>query len=297
MGQSRLTVAIVTYRTPELALACVARVLEQRPSVAVRVVDSAPTDAFAAELRSAHPTAVYVPVVNRSYSHAVNVGLAGVESEYVALMNADVELGNDTFPALIGALDADATAGAAGPLALTPRGSPQDLGPLYRLKYAALARRRARSTAREAPVSVEVPWLSGCLQVVRLSWWRAAGGYDEAFRFTNEDLDFGLRLSAMGARSLLVDTPVVHLGGTSTPAHPAFSLEGRRGGLLVGRRHYPPALQAAQRAFVYLEATIGSVFAPTPGARAASGELRRMALSGDIELSPFGATLDERPAW
>jgi N-acetylglucosaminyl-diphospho-decaprenol L-rhamnosyltransferase len=263
---------------------------------AVRLVDTDPSAEFAARVAAEHPSVTYVPSANHSYSHAVNVGLAGAKAEYVALMNADVVLRPTTFSDLISALAADSGAGAAGPLALGRDGRPQNLGPLYARHYRALARLRERGAAA-SPVSVDVPWLSGCLHLIRRTDWEALGGYDPAFRFWNEDLDFGLRLGAAGRRSLLVDASVVHLGGTSTPSHPAFKLEGRRGGLLVGKRHYPAALFAAQRAVVYAEAATGSFFARTPGGRAAHAELLRIVRSGDFGATPFGTTLDERPAW
>ncbi len=293
MAEPRLTLAVVTYRTPDLALDCLRRVAVAAPTAAVRLVDTDPSPAFAARLAAAMPDVEYVAAANRSYSYAVNLGLARAATEFVALMNADVLVEGRTFDDLLGALERDAGAGAAGPLAAGPDGRPQDLGPVYARHYRALA----RSSADPGPASVSVPWLSGCLHVVRSAAWAALGGYDEAFRFCNEDLDFGLRLARTGLHSLLVDTPVVHLGGSSTPSHPAFRVEGRRGGLIVGRRHYPAPLFAAQRAFVFLEGLAGGVLARRPGVRAAYRELSRIAATGDLGASPFGATLDDRPAW
>lgn len=295
MGDASLAVAVVTYRTPDLALECLRQVASAAERADVRLVDTDPSAEFAALVAAEHPHVRYVPSANHSYSHAVNVGLADATAEYVALMNADVVLRPTTFSDLIAALAADGSAGAAGPLALGQDGQPQDLGPLYARHYRALARLRERGVA--APRSVVVPWLSGCLHLIRRTDWVALGGYDTAFRFWNEDLDFGLRLGAAGRHSLLVDSSIVHLGGTSTPSHPAFKLEGRRGGLLVGKRHYPAALFAAQRAVVYAEAATGSFCARTPGERAAHAELLRIVRSGDFDATPFGATLDERPAW
>lgn len=290
----RLTVAAVHYRTPELAVSCLERVRRSAPQAELRLVDTDPDEAFARALAKERPDVAYLGAANRSYAHAVNVGLAGATTEYLAFMNADVIVTDRTFSDLIAALGADRDAGAAGPLVNDRGGRLQGLGPAYAGHYRRL---RRASHADAVPHAVTVPWLSGCLTVVRLSDWRALGGYDEAFRFYNEDLDFGLRLRESGRRNLLVDTPVVHLGGTSTPAHPAFALEGRRGGLLVGKRHYGAALRAAQVAFVAVEAAVGSLLARTPGRRAANAELLRIVRTGDLGATPFGATLDERPDW
>lgn len=306
----RLTVAVIQFRTPELALRCVDLVRASAPGAEVRLVDTEPGTELERRLSRSHPDALYVPAENRSYSHAVNVGLSGAETEHVALMNADVLVEKRTLRDLVAALDADPDAGAAGPLVRDGVGKLQGLGPVYAQHHRRLARAEATVTAapaagssdgpgapRRVPPAVPVPWLSGCLEVVRRSDWLALGGYDESFRFFNEDTDFGLRLGEAGRRNLLVATPAVHLGGTSTPAHPAFALEGRRGGLVVGKRHYAPAFYAGQRAFVWLEASLGSVLSPSPGRRAAHAELLRMLRTGDLDATPFGATLDDRPAW
>jgi len=298
MGESRLAVAVVNYRTPKLTDDCLSLVLAAAPRADVRLVDTDPTASFEREIASAYPAVTYVPCANHSYAHAVNTGLEGADADYLALMNADVMVGARTFADLTGALDSDQGAGAAGPLAQDEAGRPQSLGAWYGRHYRALARRaRGNPGPGAAPASVVVPWLSGCLHVIRRSDWLALGGYDETFRFWNEDLDFGLRLAAAGRRSLLVGSPVAHLGGSSTPSHPAFSVEGRRGGLIVGRRHYPRGLYALQRGFVCLEAAGRCVLGRSPGERAAQAELLRMARTGDLATSPFGATLDDRPEW
>ncbi len=294
VAAARLTVAVVHYRTPELATACLELVSRSAPGADVRLVDADPDPGLARALAGSHPDVAYVGVPNRSYAHAVNAGLADASTEYVAFMNADVIVADSTFSDLVAALESRPLAAAAGPFVADGDGKPQGLGPLYARYYRRLSRSRPSGGA---PAAVAVPWLSGCLTVARLRDWRDLGGYDEAFRFYNEDLDFGLRASEAGRSNLLVATPVVHLGGTSTPSHPAFALEGRRGGLLVGRRHYPAWLRTAQVAFVASEAALGVVLARTPGRRAANAELLRMLRAGDLDATPFGPTLDERPDW
>src|SRR5690606_8286742 len=107
-------------------------------------------------------------------------------------------------------------------------------------------------------------------------------------------LDHGLRAARLGYENLLVATPVTHLGGTSTPAHPAFHVEGRRGGYLVTARHLPRATALAHRAYLVVEGTLGSVLGGSAAARAAHRAVARMAVRGAWEPSPFGPTLDGR---
>ena len=223
---------------------------------------------------------------NRSYAHAVNIGLAGLTgSRFLALMNDDVLVRPSTFTDMIAALRSAPGAGLAGPVALDRSGRPQDLGIPYRLAY---ARARAGSAA------TNVAWLSGCLIVMTREAYCATGGFDETFRFTNEDIDLCLRARRLGYGSLLVPTQVVHLGGSSTPAHPAFHVEGRRGGYLVTARHLPRTLAPLHRAYLVLEGTVGAALSPTANRRRAHRQVAAMAAEASWDTAPFGPSLDDR---
>lgn len=228
-----------------------------------------------------------VSVPNRSYAHAVNAGFAMLDgADLLTMMNDDVLVEPRTFADLLSALAAHPGAGLSGPIPLTAGGRPQDLGVPYRLAYA-----RARKSPSGAAA---VAWLAGCLVVMTRQAYVATGGLDETFRFTNEDLDLSLRARALGYTSLLVDTEVTHLGGTSTPRHPAFHVEGRRGGYLITQRHLPPVLAAAHRAYLVLEGGVGALLGPTKSSRAAHRGVARMAFTGSWRTGPFGPSLDDR---
>src|SRR5690606_27641952 len=223
-------------------------------------------------------------------------GLAALPGlPYLALMNDDVLVEERTLADLVAALEAHPEAGAAGPLAYDGSGRLQDMGLPYRLVQGralraagvapasvdrgALDRAVGAAPARR-PAAVRAPWLAGCLKVVARQAHVATGGYDEGFRCTNEDLDHGLRAARLGYTNLLVATPVTHLGGTSTPSHPAFHVEGRRGGYLVTERHLPGAARLAHRAYLVLEGSVGALLAPDPRARQAHRAVARMARQG-----------------
>lgn len=285
-----LGVVVVHHRSPEPLFDALWRLGAVEQDAVIVLVDTAPDPDVLAEARRIVPSLRVVTPTNHSYSHSVNTGfeaLAELEPRYLALMNADVMVEQDTFTALMAALEAHPDAGIAGPLALTPAGRPQDLGPLYAVNY-----RRLR---RAADGRVRVRWLSGCLQVVRPAVLESVGGYDPAFRFCNEDTEFCLRAAVRGSfTSLLVDTPVIHLGGTSTPSHPAFHVEGRRGGYLLSTRFQPPTVRFLHRGFLRAEAAVGGTFARDPVTKAAHRRMAALIRCGGWDDSPFGATLDDR---
>ena len=284
-GGQELGIAVVHHRTPAGLLGeAHSRLQKAAPRAGIVLVDSGGPGA--AEPLDLPPAVEVLEVSNHSYSHAVNRGLERLEQPFLVLMNADVLVEGDTFERLMQAARRDPKAGVVGPLALNRAGRPQDLGLPYRLAYAAAA----RAGAAGAPVS----WLSGCLQLIDRRLWLELGGYDESLRFTNEDLEFCLRARRAGWICRLASAPVVHIGGTSTPSHPAFHVEGRRGGYLLSQRYRSPAEAFLHRGFLRAEALLGSLVARDESARASHRAMQRLLDDGDWQRSPFGATLDDR---
>lgn len=288
-----LGVAMVHYRTPEVAKRALTLLLAAAPDAHVVLVDAAPEAAFGAELVEEFPTVTFLPVPNHSYARSVNLGLKTLETPYLVQMNADVLVGPRTLTHLLNVIKREPRAGLVGPLALTRKGRPQHLGAPYAWYYMRLSSKRGLGD-RAAGASVKVPWLSGCMQVMTRQAWEEAGGFDERFRFFNEDMDFSYRLRALGYTLHLVDSPVTHLGGASTPAHPAFHVEGRRGGMLFSERHKGPAFRAAQRAFLWAEARFGRALTKDPAVKHAHEEMLTLLRTGAWHESPFGETLDDR---
>lgn len=245
--------------------------------VVVDASGDAPTERFP-------PGVDYLRVTNHSMAATANAGLAWGDAPFACHMNADVYIGPETFPRLLAELDRPGV-GIVGPVNRTLSGAWQPLGPLYRWHYLRLAASGAASTA--------VPWLSGCLQVVRRTALERVGGLDPSYRFYNEDLEWCLRLRRAGFGCRMVATEVVHLGGSSTPDHPAFVIEGLRGGARVTRSYLPRWLHPLQRAAVLLDAERRARF----GDAELRGAYRRVAAMyrrGRFDEDPFGATLDDR---
>lgn len=292
-----LGIAVVHYRTPEVALDCLARLARAAPNAEVVLVDTAPEPAFQQRLAEQHPHVRFLAAPNHSYSRSVNLGLAQLHTPLVALMNADVLVEPNTFTDLVAVLEQHPRDAVVAPLALTPDGAPQRMGWPYERHYRRLrSAGRAPRAAGAPPAAVDITWLAGYLQLMPRTLWERVGGYDEAFRFFNEDIDFCARVRRSGAACLLVNSEVVHLGGSSTPAHPAFHVEGRRGGMLISQRHRGPAFRGVHRAFLWAEALLGRATARSAEQRQAHAMMLELLRSGGWHEGPFGATLDERRA-
>ena len=287
---SALEVAVIHHATPTLLARCLEALADHAPDVDVRVVDTAFDPSLARLLDGAHPRLTWTAVPNHSLAAGVNAALRRATRPFIAHMNADVFVGAGTLEALLAAMD-DETVAMAGPLALTEAGAVQDLGLPYRWHYARV--RWQRRHASRTPAAVDVPWLSGCLQLVRLSAVQRVGGMDASLRFYNEDLEWCLRLRRAGYRCRLVGTEVVHQGGAATPAGPRFLVEGLRGGYVVSRRYAPPLVRAGHRLAVALSAEVATRAASDGARRSAWREVARRFRANDLDRSGFGATLDD----
>ena len=268
-----LTILVLHYRTPDLLKTCLEHLTTFAPGARILVLDSSPEE----------PPALGVEVVrvpNHSFAHTLNCGLKLTCTPFVAHMNADVFVSAETFPRLRSAIDRLGV-GIVGPRARTKAGRFQDQGLPYRLHYARSARRP----------TIAVPWLSGCLQLVRMEAVREVGGMDASLRFYNEDLEWCYRFRRAGWRCELVQTDVLHLGGSSTPKDPRFLVEGYRGGYKLSQRYHGALYQGLHRNTVKLLSGWGRRFSRDPVRRQAAQQIAAMFQQRRFDESPFGPTL------
>ncbi len=278
-----LTVLVIHYRTPLLLRACLRRLRRHAAGAHLVVVESGDAEETS-ELLRAFPGVALLRVANHSLAHAVNEGLKRCETRVAAHINADVLVGEETFGRLLGVLGTART-GMVGPLPLTPRGSVQDQGLPYRLHTWRLAR-------RPPGAALGVSWLAGCLQVVRMEAVLAVGGMDPSLRFYNEDIDWSWRLRRAGWHCRLVNSPVLHLGGSATPARPDFLLEGYRGGYKLSQRYRGRGYRWLHRRAVLAQSFWEARCGKDPLRREAFARIARMFRQGRFDISPFGDSLE-----
>ncbi len=270
-----LSIVVVHHRTPDVLRTCVATLAAAAPGARVVVVNSGPPE----DVAGLEVETLQVP--NHSFAHAVNCGLGLVTTPYAAHMNADVYVTKETFPKLLEALEQPGV-GMVGPRARTPDGRLQPQGLPYRRHYRRLGGRH----------SVSVPWLSGCLQLVKMEAVRAIGGMDASLRFYNEDTEWCYRFRQGGFACHLVNTDVVHLGGASTPDDPRFIVEGFRGGYKLSQRLHGRVYQGLHRAVVRGLSGWNKRFSRNPAQRQAAAQIETMLRQNDFDDSLFGETLD-----
>ncbi|MDR2886257.1 MAG: glycosyltransferase family 2 protein [Rikenellaceae bacterium] len=196
--------------------------------VGIVVADNGSTDGSMALLDENFPGVEVVRLdENYGYAGGYNRALAQVEADYWVLMNSDVEPAPGWCEPLINAMEADPLLGAIAPklLSYTER---------TRFEYAGASggfidflgypfcRGRILGTVEydhgQYDVPREVFWASGACMMVRASYFREAGGFDEAFFAHMEEIDLCWRMQLRGWKVTVEPASTVyHLGGGTLP--------------------------------------------------------------------------------
>jgi|tagenome__1003787_1003787.scaffolds.fasta_scaffold20980153_5 GT2 family glycosyltransferase len=245
---ARLTVAIPTYNRRDLMDVVLPPVLAQEIDAAldVVVVDDGSTDGTAACVRERWPSVRVVEQENRGISAAMNRCLEeGVGSDYVALLNNDVEVAPGWAAAIVAALDADAHAGSATGKMLDYGVRDVLDGAGDEMRWSSGCWRRGHGERDRGQYDRQEYVLSACggAAVYRRAAIDDVGGFDSDFVAYYEDVDWGLRAQLLGWRCVYVPSAVCfHMGSASTTSSERandFAMLLRRNGFFLILKDFP----------------------------------------------------------
>jgi GT2 family glycosyltransferase len=157
-----------------------------------------------------------------------NAAFAHCRSDYYCVLNPDIRLAQDPFPALIEVL-ADATVGVAAPRVVNAEGGIEDSArqfptPGSILKKALLGSSVAVANRHSAGLALIYPdWVAGMCMLFRSETFRALNGFDEQYFLYYEDVDLCWRLHRQGLRVALVPAAqVVHQARRDSHRKPRY---------------------------------------------------------------------------
>lgn len=195
----------------------------------VVVADNGSTDDSLQWLRLNYPD-VRVIRLDRNYGFAggYNRALREVESEYVLLLNSDVEVTAGWWQPLVEVLDTESDVAAVAPKLLADMER-------TKFEYAGAAggfidylgypfcRGRILSNVEEDrgqyDTRRDIFWASGAAMCCRRELFESLGGFDEDFFAHMEEIDLQWRMQLAGWRIVVEPKSVVyHLGGGTLPA-------------------------------------------------------------------------------
>ena len=247
----KVTVAILNYNGEGMLGRFLPSVLQNSPGARIVVADNASTDGSVAFMKEHFP-GVELVLLDRNYGFAegYNRVIEHIGTEYVLLLNSDVEVTPGWLEPLMAALDADENVVACQPKVL-------DYKRKSHFEYAGAAggfidrygypfcRGRIFDTVEEDKgqydTVADIFWATGAALLIRTAAYRDAGGLDGRFFAHMEEIDLCWRLRARGHRIVCVPASTVyHVGGaTLSVGNPRKSYLNFRNNLLMLYKNLP----------------------------------------------------------
>jgi GT2 family glycosyltransferase len=204
-------------------LACVESLLAQGIAPErVHFVDNASTDGSRELVEAAHPTLAFLRNdANLGFGEGANQGAraalaAGAEA--VFFVNNDLTLPAGSLTELIAGLERHPQAGMVGPRVLQAA-DPSVVwcagGELSWRQNLSTLRGNGMRDGDEFRRELQMDYLPGCALLVTRACWEAVGSFDAGYFAYMEDVDLGVRGSALGFESWLIGAVAAHHASSS----------------------------------------------------------------------------------
>lgn len=242
---ARLTAVVLTYDRRDLLDVILPSVERQTmPDLRVLVVDNGSHDGSAAYVRERWPAFEILGLrENIGVARALNRGVEAVGSEYIALLNNDLELEPDYLELLVRALDRhpEAASAAGKMLSFSDRTRFDGAGDEFMWSSAATHRGFCEVDIGQYDDAEEVFSPCAGAAVFRRRCFDVVGPFDEDFFAYLEDIDWGLRAQLAGFTARYEPAAVsYHMGGATTSGDkPRYGLLLRRNQIWLVVKNYP----------------------------------------------------------
>ncbi len=249
MGEStkKLSVIILNWNGKELLKRFLPSVVEhsREDYAEVVVADNGSTDGSKEMLNEEFPSVRIIPFAeNYGFAGGYNRAVESVDSEFVLLLNSDVEVSEGWLRPLYNYITTHDDVAAVQPkiLSYNERDRFEYAGAsggfIDRFGFPFCRGRIVGSDERDEGQYDDIAdlfWCSGAAMLVKRSLYIEAGGLDESFFAHQEEIDLSWRMHALGFRSVSCPESVVwHLGGGTLPMdHPGKLMLNYRNNLLM----------------------------------------------------------------
>jgi N-acetylglucosaminyl-diphospho-decaprenol L-rhamnosyltransferase len=229
MERRELTIAVNSYKNPEILRLCLESIRKEMPqsgiSYEVLVADSATEEDTEMMMREDFPEVRFFPFRdNVGFKTLVNVSLQEAQGEYVFLINSDIILTADTLPKLLTYLKEHEEIGILGPRQLNFNGGVQESCYRFYQPQTILYRRTwlgklpfgkkhldwftMADYDRKEPRSVD--WLLGSALFLKRETAKRVGPMDDRFFLYMEDVDWCRRFWEKGLKVVHYPESVVY---------------------------------------------------------------------------------------
>ena len=151
-----------------------------------------------------------------------NRAFAQATGKYFCVLNPDIRITNNPFPALLSCLN-DCAAGVVAPLVLSEYGAIEDSARRFPSPLTILKKLFRRSPGHDyvtqaAPIAVD--WVGGMFMLFSRDVFERLKGFDERYFLYYEDVDICARLELLGQRALICPlVSVVHHAQRASHRH------------------------------------------------------------------------------
>ncbi|MCZ2100246.1 MAG: bifunctional riboflavin kinase/FAD synthetase [Chitinophagales bacterium] len=223
-----VTIAILNYNGVELLESYLPMMgySSSKYNVDIVVIDNHSEDLSIDFVREWYPEIKTVELSkNYGFAEGYNKGLKDIDSEYIVIINSDVQVTENWLDSIIDAMNADKTIGAIQP-------GIKSMEDKSRFEYAGAAggfmdalgypfcRGRIFDTIEkdegQYKDALEVFWASGAAMVVRNKLFKEIGGFDGAFFAHQEEIDLCWKIKMAGYSILCMPQSTVYHEGGST---------------------------------------------------------------------------------
>lgn len=149
----------------------------------------------------------------RGYGANQNAAFHVCRGPVFCVLNPDIRIARDPFPALLDCLR-DPTVGVAAPLIMSPRGTVEDSARRFPTPLSILAKAAFRRTSVDYAIGNDLvypDWVAGMFMLFPREIFASLGGFNERYFLYYEDVELCARISLAGRRAVLCPTAsVVH---------------------------------------------------------------------------------------
>lgn len=226
-----IDIILISYNTQTLLLKCL-NSLKHAPQGCdignVIVVDNASNDQTVENVRENFPEVTIIALDNNmGYAHAVNVGVAHAQCDWVFVGNADIEFRPNSLFNLWQATQHYHDVGVACPQQVYPDNSrqrswgffPGYSEALHYLSFASAIENIIESIAMKLGIARSsrfIPYADGAALLIHRASFNAIAGFDSSFFFFGEEADFCQRMWQSGKGVLFVpSSTIMHVRGAT----------------------------------------------------------------------------------
>lgn len=229
-----VAVVIVSYNTRELTLAAIGSVISQTSecSYQIVVVDNCSSDGSVEAIEAEFPQIQLVKLEsNVGFARANNIAAAGIDSQYILLLNPDTVVLDGAIDRLVEFAKSHQDYGVYGGSTFFADGSRNPTSgwniPTFWSLFCtgtglSSVFRGSRVfdpeslTGRAWDQPMQVGIVTGCFMLLPTCLWRDLGGFDDRFYMYGEDADLSYRAKQAGRPCVIVPSArLIHYGGAS----------------------------------------------------------------------------------